>query len=118
MFVIECSADLRSRRKRFQSAPVIKSFSLAMMLSVAAFAPLSEAKAQEASENVTLPAKTVQHAIAFLSNGGTHAEADALSSEMLTAARNDIARQQQAAKAPSKPPGGSDAKAAAAPATP
>lgn len=96
-FEIANSARLRSRKNLCQSSLVATGLSLGMLGIIPAYA-------QDVTSNVTIRATTVQHAIAYLTNGGTRAEADSLASEMLQEARTDIAKQQEAVKPPQGKP--------------
>ena len=53
------------------------------------------AQAQQAPPQFTVPAGVLNHVVAFLSNGGTHAEAAALAEQLI-----QMAQQQMAQKAP------------------
>jgi len=68
-----------------------------MILAVALLAPTA-AVAQPAQPTIALPAADVSHAIAYLNDGGTYAEAHALADKLLSEAQADVTRQQAAAK--------------------
>ena len=67
--------------------PMMRALILAALL-----LPLA-AQAQQAPQQFTVPAGVLNHVVAFLSNGGTHLEGQALAEQLIQMAQQQMAAQ-------------------------
>ena len=63
-----------------------------LILAAALLLPLA-AQAQQAPPTFAVPSAVLNHVVAFLSNGGTHAEGQALAEQLIALAQQQMAAQ-------------------------
>jgi hypothetical protein len=63
-----------------------------LILAAALLLPLA-AQAQQAPQQFTIPAQVLNHVVAFLFNGGTHLEGQALAEQLIQMAQQQMAAQ-------------------------
>jgi hypothetical protein len=66
-----------------------------------ALLPLA-AQAQQAPPTFAVPSAVLNHVVAFLSNGGTHLEGQALAEQLIGLAQQQVAAAQKPTEAPAK----------------